>query len=112
MADIQPLRARIVHHRALAELDGLVLVADQMMRHTQHPLDVQRAGRVVQLPGDAFTLYAGAERAVEISDAGQIDVQPTQQPELPVQVVKLLSQLQASREAAFSLFSWVGEAAG
>ncbi len=80
MPDIQPLRTRILDHRAFAELDGLVLVADQMMRHAEHPLDVERAGRVVQFPGDAFALFAGPERAAKISDPGQVNVQSAQQP--------------------------------
>lgn len=80
MPDIQPLRAGSVHHRALAELHGLVLVADQVMRHAQHPFHVQHAGGVVQLPRNAFALLAGSERAVKISDPGQVDVQSAQQP--------------------------------
>ena len=98
MPDIQPLRAGIVHHRALAELHGLVLIADQMVRDAQHPFHIQRGGRIIQLARNALALLAGAERAVKIPDPGQVDVQSAQQPELPVQILEIPRQLKTARE--------------
>lgn len=98
MPDVQPLRAGIVHHRALAELHGLVLIADQMVRDAQHPFHVQRGGRIIQLARNALALLAGAERPVKIPDPGQVDVQSAQQPELPVQILEIPRKLKAACE--------------
>src|SRR5262249_25375621 len=99
MPDVEPLlRAWIVHHRALAECDGPVLIADQMMCHAEHPLDVHRAGWIIQLPGNAFSLLPGFQRTVKVSDPRQVNVQSAQQPQLPMQIVEGPGELQASRE--------------
>src|SRR5277367_3671676 len=82
--NVEPLRARALRHRALAEPDGLTLISDKMVGDADHPIGLKRARALVRRFGNGRTLLADPESPAKISDPGKIDVESSQQPGLPM----------------------------
>ena len=79
--------------------EGRRLIAHQMLRDTQHPIGHRPGGRIIQAFGDGLCLLSGDQRPAEVSEPGQIEVEPSQYLKLARKIVQCLGEMQGSEKS-------------